>query len=147
MSIGSHRGNVLQRLRMSLINCIRSLYSLISLSRSIKLECSVLRRCRRKKIDFIKFVISYQIDKLGMHKSYNVLEHAKFINNLREIKNILLFSKSNKSNVFDEVILKMTSILNEYFHLDGSLALFNGTNNIYTMNIYIERDRETHELE
>ena len=57
-----------------------------------------------------------------MHKSYNLLEHSKFINNLNEIKNILLFFKLEKSNVFDEIILKMTSILNEYFHLDGSLA-------------------------
>ena len=43
-----------------------------------------------------------------MHKSYNILEHAKFINNLNEAKNILLFFKSNKNFVFDEIILKMT---------------------------------------
>ena len=46
--------------------------------------------------------------------------------------------------LFDEVILKMTSILNEYFHLDGSLALFNGTNNIYTMNIYKSLNKESY---
>ena len=38
---------------------------------------------------YIKFIVDNQIDKLGMHKSYNLLEHSKFINNLNEIKNIL----------------------------------------------------------
>ena len=77
-----------------------------------------------------------------MHKSYNILEHAKFINNLNEAKNILLFFKSNKNYVFDEIILKMTSILNEYFHYDGSIPLFNGSNNIYTKNIYNSLNKE-----
>ena len=31
-----------------------------------------------------------------------------------------------------ELILKMTSILNQYFHSDGTIPLFNGSNNIYT---------------
>ena len=47
-----------------------------------------------KKIEFVKFVVNYQIDKLGMHKSYNLLEHSKFINNLNEIKNIYYFLAS-----------------------------------------------------
>ena len=67
-----------------------------------------------------------------MHKSYNILEHSKFINNLNEIKNILLFFEFRNQKIFDEVILKMTSILNEYFHADGTIPLFNGSNNIYT---------------
>ena len=71
-----------------------------------------------------------------MHKSYNILEHSKFINNLNEVKNILLFFRIKESNIFDALILKMTSILNEYFHCDGSLPLFNGSNNIYTKIIY-----------
>ena len=108
------------------------------------LSCSLLKKINEKEIDYIKYIVDNQIDKIGMHKSYNFLEHSKFINNLSEIKNILLFSKSNKSNVFDEVILKMTSILNEYFHLDGSLALFNGTNNIYSMNIYNSLNKESY---
>ena len=108
------------------------------------LSCSLLKKINEKEIDYIKYIVDNQIDKIGMHKSYNFLEHSKFINNLSEIKNILLFSKSNKSNVFDEVILKMTSILNEYFHLDGSLALFNGTNNIYSINIYNSLNKESY---
>ncbi len=108
------------------------------------LSCSLLKKINETEIDYIKFIVDNQIDKIGMHKSYNFLEHSKFINNLNEIKNILLFFKSKKSNVFDEVILKMTSILNEYFHLDGSLALFNGTNNVYTINIYKSLNKESY---
>ena len=33
-------------------------------------------------------------------------------------------------------IMKMTSILNEYFHTDGTIPLFNGSNNNYTKIIY-----------
>ena len=100
------------------------------------LSTLILNKANQKEIEYIKFVVDSQIDKLGMHKSYNLLEHSKFINNLNEIKNILLFFKSNKSNVFDEILLKMTSILNEYFHVDGTIPLFNGSNNIYTKSIY-----------
>tara|TARA_B100000575_G_scaffold180838_1_gene145187 strand:- start:1634 stop:3166 length:1533 start_codon:yes stop_codon:yes gene_type:complete len=100
------------------------------------LSILILNKANQKEIDYIKFVVDNQIDKLGMHKSYNLLEHSKFINNLNEIKNILLFFKSNKSNIFDEILLKMTSILNEYFHVDGTIPLFNGSNNIYTKSIY-----------
>ena len=66
-------------------------------------------------INYIKFITENQIDKIGMHKSYNILEHSKFINNLYEIKNILLFFNIKKSDLFDELILKMTSILNHIF--------------------------------
>ena len=96
----------------------------------------ITNKINKRKIDYIKFIIEYQIDKLGMHKSYNILEHSKFINNLNELKNILLFFNIKESNLFDELILKMTSILNQYFHNDGSLPLFNGSNNIYTKIIY-----------
>ena len=108
------------------------------------LSCLILKKINETEIDYIKFIVDNQIDKIGMHKSYNFLEHSKFINNLSEIKNILLFFNSKKSNIFDEVILKMTSILNEYFHLDGTLALFNGTNNVYTINIYNSLNKESY---
>ena len=85
-----------------------------------------------------------QIDKIGMHKSYNILEHSKFINNLNELKNILLFFNMKQSSYFDEIILKMTSILNQYFHNDGSLPLFNGANNIYTKIIYNSLNKDTY---
>ncbi len=104
--------------------------------------CSILNKTNRKTIEYIKFIIDKQIDKLGMHKSYNVLEHSKFINNLKEMKNIFLFFKIKESNIFDEKILKMTSILNEYFHNDGSIPLFNGSNNIYTKTIYESLNKE-----
>ncbi len=99
------------------------------------LSLLIIKRINYKKIDYIKFIIENQVDKIGMHKSYNLLEHSKFINNLNEIKNILLFFNKKESNLFDDLILKMTSILNQYFHNDGSLPLFNGSNNIYTKAI------------
>ena len=108
------------------------------------LSSLILKKDSDKKIDYIKFVVDNQIDKLGMHKSYNVLEHSKFINNLNEIKNILLFFKSKKSKIFDKSLLKMTSILNEYFHIDGTMPLFNGSNNIYTKKIYDSLNKENY---
>ncbi len=104
----------------------------------------ILKKINSKKIEFVKFIVGNQVDKLGMHKSYNLLEHSKFLNNLKEIKSILLFFKVKESNVFDEMILKMTSILNEYFHNDGSLPLFNGSNNIYTKQIYQSLNKENY---
>ncbi len=95
-------------------------------------------------INYIKFITENQIDNLGMHKSYNILEHSKFINNLHEIKNILLFFNIKKSDLFDKLILKMTSILNQYFHIDGSMPLFNGSNNIYTKLIYNSLNKDTY---
>ena len=86
------------------------------------LSSLIINKLNNRKLDYIKFIVNYQIDKIGMHKSYNVLEHSKFINNLNELKNILLFD-FKESNIFDELILKMTSILNQYFHNDGSLPL------------------------
>ena len=108
------------------------------------LSLLVVNKINKRKIDYIKFIVEYQIDKIGMHKSYNLLEHSKFINNLNEIKNILLFFNIKDSNIFDEIVLKMTSILNQYFHNDGSLPLFNGTNNIYTKIIYNSLNKDTY---
>ncbi len=108
------------------------------------LSICILRKVNNEKINYIKFIIDNQVDKLGMHKSYNLLEHSKFINNLNEIKNILLFFKLEQSNTFDKIILKMTSILNEYFHCDGTLPLFNGSNNIYTKTIYNSLNKENY---
>ncbi len=104
----------------------------------------ITKKINNRKIYYIKHIVDQQIDKIGMHKSYNVLEHSKFINNLNEVKNILLFFNVEQSHLFDELILKMTSILNQYFHRDGSLALFNGSNNIYTKIIYNSLNKETY---
>ncbi len=104
----------------------------------------IINKINNRKIEYIKFIIENQIDKLGVHKSYNILEHSKFINNLNELKNILLFFNMKQSSYFDEIILKMTSILNQYFHNDGSLPLFNGANNIYTKIIYNSLNKDTY---
>ena len=108
------------------------------------LSSLIISKNNLSKIEYIKYVVDSQIDKLGMHKSYNLLEHSKFINNLNEIKNILLFFKSEKSKLFDEPILRMTSILNEYFHVDGTIPLFNGSNNTYTKFIYNTLNKENY---
>ena len=108
------------------------------------LSSLITNKINNRKINYIKFIAEYHVDKLGMHKSYNILEHSKFINNLKEIGNILLFFKIKESNLFNELILKMTSILNQYFHNDGSLPLFNGSNNIYTKIIYDSLNKDTY---
>ena len=89
-----------------------------------------------KKIDSL---INLQIDENSVHKSYNILEHAKFLNNLIEIRNIFLFFKTEASQTFKNNILAMTSVLKTYQHADTSLPLFNGCNNNYNKiieNIY-----------
>ncbi len=108
------------------------------------LSSLIINKLNDKKINYIKFIIEKKIDRLGMHKSYNLLEHSKFINNLNETKNILLFYKVNRSNLLDDTILKMTSILNQYFHIDGSLPLFNGSNNIYTKIIFNSLNKDNY---
>ena len=104
----------------------------------------ILKKINKRSIDYVKYIVEAQIDKLGMHKSYNILEHTKFINNLNEIKNIFLFFDINESTVFDNLILKMTSILNQYFHHDGTIPLFNGSNNVYTKNINNSINKENY---
>ncbi len=84
----------------------------------------------------VKKIINYQIDKNGMHKSYNLLEHSKFINNLKELKNIYLYFNFKETIFLDDILNKMGVVLNQYFHADGSLVLFNGSNNNYTNLIY-----------
>ncbi|MDC0453373.1 heparinase II/III-family protein [Alphaproteobacteria bacterium] len=79
-----------------------------------------------KKIDNL---IDMQIDENSMHRSYNILEHAKFLNTLIEIRNIFLFFKIENSQNFKNNILATTSILKTYKHSDTSLPLFNGCNN------------------
>jgi uncharacterized heparinase superfamily protein len=82
-----------------------------------------------KKIDNL---ISIHIDQHSVHKSYNLLEHAKFLNNLIEIRNIFLFFNIEASQIFKNNILAMTSVLKTYQHADTSLPLFNGSNNNYS---------------
>ncbi len=92
----------------------------------------ILKKLQKNDIEYLDYVILDQIDKFGMHKSYNILEHAKFLNNLNEIINIFLYFGYKRSKNLEQVLVKMKSTLNEYFHDDGSLPLFNGSNNNYT---------------
>ena len=92
----------------------------------------ILKKMNTKIINFLEIIFFNQIDSLGVHKSYNILEHSKFINNLYELKNIFLYFNHSVPQYIETTIIKMSSILNEYFHLDGSIPLFNGTNNNYT---------------
>ncbi len=93
-------------------------------------------RVSNKFLFFINKVLLNQIDNLGVHKSYNLLEHAKFINNLHEIKNIFLYFKKEIPEEVNTTLMNMDSIMLQYFHLDGSIPLFNGSNNNYTKLIY-----------
>ena len=42
------------------------------------LSCSLLKKMNESKIDYIKFIVDNQIDKIGVHKSYNLLTHEYF---------------------------------------------------------------------
>ena len=70
-----------------------------------------------------------------MHKSYNIFEQAKCINNIDEIISMLLNFKNDVPEILYLTKLKMQTVLAQYFHKDGSLALFNGVSNINLENI------------
>ena len=59
-----------------------------------------------------------------------------------EFKDVLDILQDPK--IFNELILKMTSTLNQYFHDDGTLPLFNGSNNIYTKIINNSINKENY---
>ncbi len=100
----------------------------------------VLINCVNKNFDnntmeYLKKIIFLQLDVTTMHKSYNLLYHAKFLNDLNEIKNILLFYNIQIPESFNNKILAMTSLLSRYRHEDFSIPLFNGANNNYIKEI------------
>ena len=64
-----------------------------------------------------------------MHKTYNLLEQAKFINDINEILSMLLYFECEVPEILNTTKLKMQTVLAQYFHKDGTVALFNGTNN------------------
>ncbi len=106
------------------------------------LSIFILKKNNYKNINYIDILLNYQIDSLGMHKSYNILEHVKYINNLNELKNIFLYFNQKISQNIEEKLIKMNSILNEYFHHDGSIPLFNGSNNNYNEKIYSSLNKD-----
>tara|TARA_Y100001970_G_scaffold286120_1_gene407499 strand:+ start:13760 stop:15298 length:1539 start_codon:yes stop_codon:yes gene_type:complete len=79
--------------------------------------------------------LNTHIDENSMHRSYNILEHAKFLNNLNEVKNILLFFNVKIPEYLNNQILGMTSLLKSYTHTDFTLPLFNGCNNNHNKEI------------
>jgi len=103
---------------------------------SVEILALVLIECCKNSLNIkinkkIDKLINIQIDENFVHKSYNILEHAKFLNNLIEIRNIFLFYNIESSQIFKNTILAMTSVLKLYQHTDKSLPLFNGCNNNY----------------
>ena len=84
-----------------------------------------------KNLDLLHDVISLQINKNGFHKSYSPSNHVDFLNNLVEIKNILLYFKINESKQLNFQILNVSSLLIALTHKNNTLALYNGSNNFY----------------
>ncbi len=76
-----------------------------------------------------KLILDNQIDSFSMHKSYNILEQAKAINDINEIISMLLNFKNEVPEILYLTKIKMEVVLAQYFHKDGTVALFNGTNN------------------
>ena len=77
-----------------------------------------------------------QIDKNGFNVSYNSLNQAEFLNDLYEIKNMMLFFKKKIPEKLNFEILNMSSLLKILIHKDDSIALFNGANNFHNEKIY-----------
>ena len=88
-----------------------------------------------KDLLLLKKLILNHVDKNGFHKSYNAINQAHFINNLHEIKNLLLYFKIQTPNELNFQIINMSSLLLALIHKDSSLILFNGSNNIFSQEI------------
>ena len=79
-------------------------------------------------INSIKKHLIKNIDNNGVHISMNPSYQAEYINNLFEIKNMLLFFQKEVSEEIEFQIINMTSSLIKFFHKDNSLAFLNGSN-------------------
>ncbi len=102
-------------------------YSLLELKTYILIKYILDEEIGNIKNKF-ELILENQIDSFSMHKSYNILEQAKFINNINEISSMLLNFKSEVPEIFNVTKIKMEALLAQYFHKDGTVALFNGTN-------------------
>ena len=89
----------------------------------------IFNNIKNYSIDILLNLVKNQVDINGFHRSYNPLEHAIFINNLYEIRSILLFFTKSPTKMLNFHILNMTSLLISLTHKDNSIALFNGSNN------------------
>tara|TARA_Y100000590_G_scaffold468628_1_gene652213 strand:- start:4451 stop:6010 length:1560 start_codon:yes stop_codon:yes gene_type:complete len=100
----------------------------------LDLKAFFLGACIYKKdlnnsLQFLDIFLLDQVDSLGFHKSYNSLEQSKFINHLHELKNIFLFFNIPENKKLNFQISNMTSVMQNLFHQDKSLILFNGSRN------------------
>jgi len=104
----------------------------IEISKSLLLTSQIFgnRNLFIKIINTIKVQTKNQINANGFHKSINIIEQARFIHQLVEIKNILLFYNYDGWPEIDSIIIDMVSLLKNFFHKDLSLPLFNATNNM-----------------
>jgi len=124
----------IKRISFDLNSKKTSIMSYAEILALVLIECckNSLSKKINKKIDNL---INIQIDENSVHKSYNILEHAKFLNSLIEIRNIFLFFNIETSQIFKNNILAMTSVLKTYQHADTTLPLFNGCNNNHNKSI------------
>ena len=104
--------------------------------KAILLGALIYEKKTSQNISLLKKIISFQSDNNGFHKSYNPLKQAEYINHLYEIKNILLFFNHKVPNAVNFQILNMSSLLMSLIHMDGSLALFNGSNNFHIDKVF-----------
>ena len=61
---------------------------------------------------------------------------------LMKLKSIFLYFNYKIPEKINSSLLSMKSILNQYFHVDSTLPLFNGSNNNYTKIIYESLNNE-----
>ena len=80
-------------------------------------------------------LLASQIDNTGFHKSYNPLRHAEFLNQIHELKNMMLFFKIPIPKELEFQLINMTSLLLSLTHKDKSIALFNGSSNFYKKEV------------
>jgi len=103
-------------------------YKIQSLKALLLGNC-IYKRGIKKSLKLLNNLFNDQIDSFGFHKSYNALEHSRFINDLHEIKNIFLFFQVPKNKILLFQINNMTAVIQNLFHHDKSLILFNGSRN------------------
>ncbi len=101
----------------------------IEIQKSLLLFKLIFNFDSKKIINLIRQHIKKNVNKDGIHISMNPCYHAEYINNLYEIKNILLFFNKKLPDEIEFQILNMTSSLIKFFHKNNSIALFNGSNN------------------
>ena len=141
------------KLRKIIINNINRLNFELRLKNTINLTFLELKAyilinilLDKKNLNYEKIfnkIIENQLDRLSVHKSYNLLEQSKCINHISEIINILLRFKRKVPEIIFVTRLKMITALSQYFHKDDSIALFNGANNSYIKAMLIVLKEES----